>query len=76
MTRQFDLDHIGAEVRQDLRRPRPGEDAGQVQHLDAFQRARVHRRAPASIPRSDFRILSSPCILLHSMLQQIAGPEP
>jgi hypothetical protein len=36
----LDLDHIGAEVGQDLPGPRPGQDAGELQHAQAGQRTR------------------------------------
>ncbi len=35
----FDLPHLGAEVRQGHGRPGPGEDACQIQYLDALQNA-------------------------------------
>ena len=36
----LDLDHVGAEVGQHPADERPGEDAGEVEHLDAGQRIR------------------------------------
>ena len=36
----LDLDHVGAEVAQELRAGRPRQDAGQVEHADAGQRLR------------------------------------
>ena len=43
--RALDLDHLGAEVGEDLAGPGGGEDAAQVEHLDVRQRAgiRDHR---------------------------------
>ena len=32
--RPFDLDHVGAEIGQDLARPRAGQDAAQIEHFD------------------------------------------
>src|SRR3546814_15344605 len=38
----FDLDHVGAEVAQDLRAGRAREDAGKIEDADTVERAR-HR---------------------------------
>ena len=38
--RALDLDHVGAEVGQDLPGPRPGQDAGELQHAQTGQRTR------------------------------------
>ena len=37
--RALDLDHVGAEIGQQLRGPRPGQDAAQIEHLEAGQGA-------------------------------------
>ena len=47
--RALDLDHVGAEVGQQLGRPRAGEDAAEIEHLEAGERAgpgRVHGGLP------------------------------
>ena len=36
----LDLDHVGAEIGQDLSGPRPGQDAGELQHTQTSQRTR------------------------------------
>ena len=47
-SRRLDLDHLGAEVAQDLRRQRPQHNRRQIEDLDAGQRPRFrwgHRAA-------------------------------
>jgi hypothetical protein len=34
----LDLDHLGAHVRQDLGAHRPGDDAGEIDNANAFER--------------------------------------
>ena len=34
----LDLDHVGAQIGQGLRAPRPGQHAGEVEYADAFER--------------------------------------
>jgi len=36
--RRFDLDHLGAEIAEDLRRQRSKDDRRQVEHLDPGER--------------------------------------
>ena len=38
--RRFDLDYLGAEIAEDLRRQRPEHDGRQVEHLDPGERPR------------------------------------
>jgi len=39
--RRLDLDHLGAEVAEDLRRQRPQHDRGQIEDLDSGERPRL-----------------------------------
>jgi hypothetical protein len=39
----FDLDHFGAEIGEELSAPGPGEDAGQLDHLDTGERLHGRR---------------------------------
>ena len=39
LARALDLDHVGAEVGEQLARPRPGEDAGKVENANAGEGA-------------------------------------
>ena len=51
----FDLDHFGAEVGEQLRAPRPGEHAAEVEDPDALQRlhaARFQKRRSESTARA------------------------
>ena len=59
--RPLDLDHVGAEIGQELPGPRPGEDAGELEHAQAVER-RMHgvreireRRNPQA-PAPDARV--------------------
>ena len=48
----LDLDHVGAEVREQQRAEPAGKQPRQVEHLQPFQRERAHARAAAPIPSS------------------------
>jgi len=39
--RRLDLDHLGAEIAQDLGRQRPEDDRGQIEHLGPGERPRL-----------------------------------
>ena len=44
-TLALDLDHVGAEIGQDLAGPRPRQNAGKLEHAQTRERTR-HRRLP------------------------------
>src|SRR5208283_429328 len=52
--RRFDLDHLGAEIAEDLGRQRPENDRRQIEHLDPGERPRF------SSTHRDFRLLHCP----------------
>ena len=47
----LDLDHVGAQIAQDLGRERSGEHPGEVQDADTGQRKRIHGAEPTSLTR-------------------------